>query len=343
MAVLIELGIDEKVSIEKHSFDQLIGELRQAGIKVPSSGTLKAMNRQRVIIKHYGQPSEDLSAFQYFQSCSRSVDSILKDVFGKTLQEINQSEYLREGPARNHVEKALEYLNSSNLWDCICEIRKAIFIEIEVDYDVKKFADPKSKRAFGLVSRGWKAPYFARSSSWISENVRNVFEYVQIDYSEVNSSLLQWSVNTEDFWNLRRLTPHVYQDEDTKAWCIERSAQKINYALNRENVNYCVDTGINILVRKQRHQQVSRYTGNNSKFRVLINSEKVAVRQKADLLSDIIGYVYKNREYDVAEVVPGFDGDKEFARVFHMDGWNLSSLITGYVDIDECTLRDNFD
>jgi len=58
LAVLIEKGVDEKKGLENFSFDQLIGELKKEGVRVPKSGTLKALNKQRVIIKHYGQVSE---------------------------------------------------------------------------------------------------------------------------------------------------------------------------------------------------------------------------------------------------------------------------------------------
>jgi len=48
-AILIELGIDESKSLERKSFDELIGELKAAGVPVHKSGTLKALNKQRVL------------------------------------------------------------------------------------------------------------------------------------------------------------------------------------------------------------------------------------------------------------------------------------------------------
>jgi hypothetical protein len=57
-ACLIELGIDQEKAIENFTFDQTIGELNQKGKKVNKSGTLKALNKQRVLIKHYGQLAE---------------------------------------------------------------------------------------------------------------------------------------------------------------------------------------------------------------------------------------------------------------------------------------------
>ncbi|MDC4793709.1 hypothetical protein NQ839_16040, partial [Acinetobacter baumannii] len=55
LAVLDETDIDEQRSLESKSFDELLGELKKRQIPVIKSGTIKALNKQRVISKHYGQ------------------------------------------------------------------------------------------------------------------------------------------------------------------------------------------------------------------------------------------------------------------------------------------------
>src|SRR3989442_13071781 len=52
-ALLIERGVDETKNLESKSFDELVGELKKEGVSVPKSGTLKALNKQRVLTKHY--------------------------------------------------------------------------------------------------------------------------------------------------------------------------------------------------------------------------------------------------------------------------------------------------
>lgn len=61
LAVLIEKEVDEVRQIEKLPFDEMISTIAQLGIKVPKSGTLKAMNKLRVTAKHYGQVMEPLT------------------------------------------------------------------------------------------------------------------------------------------------------------------------------------------------------------------------------------------------------------------------------------------
>ncbi|TON43389.1 hypothetical protein CGH56_26195, partial [Vibrio parahaemolyticus] len=53
LAVLDEVDINETKNIESKSFDELLGELKKNKIKVIKSGTIKALNKQRVIAKHY--------------------------------------------------------------------------------------------------------------------------------------------------------------------------------------------------------------------------------------------------------------------------------------------------
>src|SRR5437868_6584045 len=53
LGILDELDDEEQRSLESKSFDELIGELKKQSVPVYKSGTLKAMNKQRVISKHY--------------------------------------------------------------------------------------------------------------------------------------------------------------------------------------------------------------------------------------------------------------------------------------------------
>ncbi|RYZ96770.1 MAG: hypothetical protein EOO68_16335, partial [Moraxellaceae bacterium] len=68
LALLVELGVDEQKTLETKSFDDLIGELRKVKVRVPKSGTLKALNKERVIVKHYGQLAEPLTVQNYAEA-----------------------------------------------------------------------------------------------------------------------------------------------------------------------------------------------------------------------------------------------------------------------------------
>jgi hypothetical protein len=88
LAVLVERGVDENRSLESRSFDELIGELKATGISVPKSGTLRALNKQRVIAKHDGQLAEPATVENYAGAAQQAIDSVLHQIFQKRLSEI---------------------------------------------------------------------------------------------------------------------------------------------------------------------------------------------------------------------------------------------------------------
>lgn len=57
-ALLIELGVDEVKNLERKGFYDLVAELKSANVAISKSGTLKALNKQRVLSKHYAQVAE---------------------------------------------------------------------------------------------------------------------------------------------------------------------------------------------------------------------------------------------------------------------------------------------
>ncbi|MGL6410577.1 hypothetical protein ACSZMR_11165 [Aeromonas veronii] len=70
LAILNELDTHETKNIESKSFDELLGELKKHKIPLIKSGTIKALNKQRVIAKHYGQLTEPASVINYFFNSS---------------------------------------------------------------------------------------------------------------------------------------------------------------------------------------------------------------------------------------------------------------------------------
>lgn len=80
LAVLDELDVNEQRSLESKSFDELLGELKRHNVPTVKSGTVKAMNKQRVIAKHYGQlasqPQADRRYREFFRSTFDSQQAV---------------------------------------------------------------------------------------------------------------------------------------------------------------------------------------------------------------------------------------------------------------------------
>lgn len=106
LAMLVERDVDEVKSLESKSFDELIGELKRSGIAVPKSGTLKALNKQRVITKHYGQLAEPLTVQTYAEAADLAIEAIVQTVLGRGYRDVFLADLLGEGEARSFLTEA---------------------------------------------------------------------------------------------------------------------------------------------------------------------------------------------------------------------------------------------
>ncbi len=168
-AALIEKEVDEVKSFEKSSFDEIIAFLRDNGVTVKKTGTLKAMNKERVIVKHYGQLAEQASVKNYLDASDTATKGILQEVFGKTLHEIYQSEIIINDEIRGYLVEAEKQLAASQVYPALLNIRMAIFIAIEQDYDIANWADQAGANDWRLfLGRGASAPHHSIKPSLAS-------------------------------------------------------------------------------------------------------------------------------------------------------------------------------
>ncbi len=87
-ALLLEKGVDDDKNLDRKSFDELIGELRASGVAVPRSGTLKALNKQRVLVKHHAQLAEPAMVRSYYDAADDAIGSMTNDVLGQSLRDL---------------------------------------------------------------------------------------------------------------------------------------------------------------------------------------------------------------------------------------------------------------
>ena len=73
-ALLIEKGVDDEKNLERKGFDELVGELKAIGVTLPKTGTLKALNKQRVLTKHYAQVAEPVTVRSYLDAARVAID-----------------------------------------------------------------------------------------------------------------------------------------------------------------------------------------------------------------------------------------------------------------------------
>lgn len=131
LAALDELDVDEQKALESKSFDELLGELKKQKVPIIKSGTIKALNKQRVISKHYGQLAEPASVVNYFNVAIAFVDALLKHVVGSNLSEIFLTDILKDGEAKDLIKESISLSEQKNYLDALIGLRKAFFTSYE--------------------------------------------------------------------------------------------------------------------------------------------------------------------------------------------------------------------
>lgn len=348
LACLIELGKDEEITLDNRGFPELIGDLRNCEIdgkkvRVPKSGTLKAMNKQRAIVKHNGQLAEPETVANYYQVASRAIDDVLTQVVDKSLQDVMLHELLMGGPAKEFLRAANQALEGGRYYSCLVEIRKAIFEEIESDYCIYDWRGRVG--TYGLFTAITnKAPSYTKSYEWIERNVNDPFDYIQLDHEKISRDLLEWGASGHDFWNVWRLTPTVIKLEDS--WHVKRELLYQRSAASRENARYCLNRAILLLSKKQRYELETRWIGPQlgKEWRVKLIRES-ELYEKANIGTRVVGVVEKGQIGLVRSIVPGLEGEGIYAMIrLPESAWRPSMIASsGYVDIGNCEIFETDD
>ena len=341
-AYLIEKGVDERSSLEGLSFDELIAKLKKLGVRVIKSGTIKAMNKQRVIVKHYGQLAEPTTVRQYFEAAQAAVDDLMQQAFGKSANEILLYEIIKNESVRRHLENASSAIEARRFFEALVEIRKVIFIEIEQEYCIAGWKDtPRNAsgaRLLLLAHGGFKAPWHCRCKEWIEENVKDPFDFIRLDHDRLRIDLLEWGVSTQDFWNLWRLTPAVFRESKDSQWLIKEDVPHLVNAGTEANARYCLDRAYALLLKKQGHADLSRYLSHEGigRLRVRLKSDQ-PLYEKAAIDSCIVDTLHKGQDYSVDGFVPGLSEPTKFAKILDWKPPELKGAYSGYIVYNEAT------
>ncbi|MBQ0946530.1 hypothetical protein KAK07_24575 [Ideonella sp. 4Y16] len=317
-ALLIELGVDDGKSLESKSFDELLAELKKADVPVPKSGTIKALNKQRVLTKHYAQVAEPVTVRNYLDTAEVALDAAVNRVIGRSVQELFLCDLLQDGESKALLKAAEEAIGQRQFLEALVEIRKVVFIEFELPYSIHGWKDvskDEPSTPFGLLelSRGgWKAPRLKRNKEWIEANVADPTEYVQIDADEWRVQALEYGIHTAELANLRRLTPAVFRADNKSPWSTKYDASFPANEATEANAKYCLDRAISILLKKQEHARTARRPERGAAFDpppVYIGDE---VYKRATQSSEVVHTVAEGFTYEIQEYVDGFDASEKF-------------------------------
>ncbi|KXO09746.1 hypothetical protein [Marinobacter excellens] len=334
LAALDELDVDETRNLESKSFDELLGELKKFKVPIVKSGTIKALNKQRVIAKHYGQLTEPTSVINYFNVARRFVDELLSHVVGCGLQEIFLTDMLKDGKAKDLIRESISCAESKKYLDALVNLRKAFYSEYEFEYCIYQFRNIGSgQKGFlgllGLDLTGVKAHYWKKNSEWISENVKSPSNYLQVNHEQLKTDCIEWGLNTVDVENFRRLTPTVVETEKD-SWHVEYEPHFAANELNQENFSYCLDVLLSFLIKKQEIESNRKWP----KRELSISPPPIYIGNPIYKMpsrdSEVLGHVEENFYYSVEKIVSGFDPTERYLYV-HLTPQDSESLFEGHI------------
>ena len=332
-ALLTEIGADTEKNLESMSFDELVSELKKRGVPVLKSGKLKALNKQRVLSKHYGELAEATTVRSYVEAATAAVQAMAQKVLGKSINEVYLTELLDEGDSREFLTSAASLIVEGRFLDALIEIRKAVFVEIEEDYSIYFWKDGDPKSILRIFARGKKAPVCYQNKDWISANVKQPLEYVKVDSEKLRLDAMEWGVHTSDLTNILRLTPNVFRSKAGEEWHVGYSIEFPSNQANKANAHYCLDRAIAILVRKQQHQHAHKRPSLDGSFEspdIYIDQK---VYSKADTASEVIHTIVGNDRFTVWEFLSGFNSVEKYYKVSGYIGGDVHSgeYLTGFI------------
>ena len=337
LAVLIEKDVDEERNVEKMTFDEMIAAIGQLGVKVPKTGTLKAMNKLRVTAKHYRQVMEPLTVRGHLNAAKIVIDVVLRAIVGKPLREIFLTELVGPIFSKTFLDESVSALNEGDYLRSLTATRKAFFLEFESDYCIYQYrdADPSQPNwlRFGWGS-GRKADSWKRTAKWIESNVETPYDYVQLNFETWRVDAIEWGINTQMLNNIRRLTPDAVQLERSGEWFVRKPAGYAANSANHENAAHCLDLTIEAIRRKYEHVRAARTVGKDKPFETPSAYVGQPLFEKPAKSSKEMRTLLAGDSYVVEEILNGFDAQETYYRitVTPSGGSPLFENISGYVE-----------
>lgn len=315
-ALLIELEIDEVKNLERKSFDDLIGELKAAKVPMPKSGTLKALNKQRVLTKHYAQVAEPTTVRTYLAAARTAIEAATHKVLGRSIQDLFIADLLAPSEAKDYLKVAEKAISDSRYLDALIATRKAIFVEFEEDYNIFGWRDYDGKSPVGLISSlsygGWRAPTWTRRKEWIEKHVLVPTDYIQIDDQAWRLQAMELGIHTVELRNLQRLTPDVFRSSRQADWSVTYDASYPASNASEANARYCLDRAVWTVLKKQEHAGARREPAKNMPFDPPPVYIDRIVFEKPTTQSNHVHVVSKGFTYTIHRIVGGFDPSETF-------------------------------
>lgn len=306
---------------------------------VPNWTRLMGMNRSRGGSKHFGNTVDKHSTKNFLNAGQEAIEFLLFTTFGKHYHEIFSAELVKHTETKDLLVSASTTLETDPLesLQCLSDIRKAIFINFEEDFSVEEWKDNDDRKNNSLqrLAFKYKAPYFTRCQEWINKNVKDVFDYIQIDYSNLRNELIEYGIPVADFFNLLRLTPKTFRHKGKNTWKIEEDLAFVK--TGRETLEYCLSVAVDAILMKQSYQALHKSQPDPARIKIVTTSN-TTIYTKACTKSEKIREIQKDEKFEISSITPGLHDDSLFVKVSEFRRHPKAEFLEGYILKDHVTI-----
>lgn len=337
-AFLVAVGEHVGAAIDARAdFDKYFVRIneKRAPAHLPFQSQLLRLNRIRVASKHHGiQPSRE-ECERLALSVRGFFEVVTSDVFGAVFATVSALDLLDEGDVKAALTEAKTALERKDYKTVAIACRKVIYFEVERHYSIHRFVPGGSQYVpLGDVFMPVLAPMYAQSLDYIAAHVKDPTEYIVLDHGRVNQELLSKGIETEDFWNIWRLTPAIFRPSDTGEWIVRQEFEKLSPEVLEKEAEYLFAAAVNVALGFQTNRRRIR-SPKYDQYVVGLRREEVPVYEKADRKSREIGTVPKGQtDIRTDYWVQGLTGDGFY---WHINEFGNGRFLMGFVhneDVD---------
>lgn len=300
--------------------------------ELPFRSRLVALNKLRVNSKHYGLTPAQSEVQGLAVTVREFLDEMTRSIIGLSFATISLIDLVRDGEVKELLKAGEEAFESGDFGACLVYCRKAVFVQVESDYDIAPFGGDEQPRGLLAAMLGRKAPFFAKNKKYVDENVKDATDFIVLDHDSVEMELLKSGMDSVSFWNVWRLTPEVYRSNKEGKWVVKHEFKKMDEEGLKERAEYVLNTAINLFVAADQKIAATRSL-EYRKYFIDLKREEIPVYEKADTTSKVVATSPKGvTKLFVDFTVPALSGEGVFWHVAHYeDEW----LLSGYIPADE--------
>jgi len=236
---------------------------------------------------------------------------------------------LNDGESKKLLQSAEIFFEKENFVETLINCRKAIYVEIENDYEISHFKDADTSiPAFGLMMYGYKAPYWAKNKQYIEENVTEPTGYIVYDHSSLEMDLVKNGVSTSTFWNIYRLTPSVFRQEKDSEWVVKNKFRCFEKEGIKDRAEYVLTAAVELILSLHQSKNQTKSPEYHLYYIDLTQTE-VPIYSKASKNSKIVRHTPEGlTQLETDFNVTGLDSQDTY---WHVSNFEDSIFFSGFI------------